>query len=899
MCQHSFLRDLPRRCRMQTDKSSKDGREAPRFCQNAPEVTIIVPTLNEAENIDLLCPHILSGVVGLDAEILFVDGGSTDGTQAYIECWVNKGPIRMVQSDASGGLAGDVLYAAKLAKADVVVVMDADLSHPPESIPALVRPVLDGTHDLAIGSRYVEGGATPGWAWWRRVASKAATALAWPLVSVRDPMSGFFAVRRDNLLKLGRRATGFKIAMEILARSDDSLRVAEVPIVFQDRLHGRSKFGLNEVGSYVKQVFSLAGGAVSIGNGLRFGVVGLGGLVLDLLIFNVLMLTGCALLWSHVSSFMAATVFNYLLNSRWAFAQTAWVGKEPESRRYLRFMVVCLLGLFLRGAMLTTLVEAAQWAPQFAILIAITAASFVNFIGMAFFVFPPAVARTTPTIRWRVVAIYIVAYMFVLRVAYAALMDLIPEEAYYWMYAQHLDISYLDHPPMVAWLIALGTFIFGNHEIGVRLPACLCWIVAAFFMFRLARNLFDKTSGLLVVMLLAVLPIYFAAGLVMTPDAPLYACWAGSLYFLERALLAGKRKGWIGLGVCAGLGLLSKYTIALLGPATLGFLLLDRRSRRWLTRPQPYLAVLIAVVIFSPVIIWNASHDWASFAFQGPRRWSGSGEFSLHLLLGSALLLLTPVGLVGIFHSLFTKRPNNTDVTQQFSSASSRHLFSLVFTLVPLSVFVVFSLRHAPKLNWTGPVWLAGIPLLGWGIVSHRGEVVGRFTHWGQRLWTPAIVVTVLIIGAMLYYVVLGLPGMPPQRRMNALPVAWEELAEKVGEIERRIEMETAQEPVMVGMDKYFTSSQIAFYDWDNDGPDETAGRNLFGQSSLMWSFWRHQATVVGKNVLILSFERKDLVTPSLSARFARLGQMGMESIEKGGRVVAYLYWRVGYDYLG
>jgi dolichol-phosphate mannosyltransferase len=140
------------------------------------------------------------------------------------------------------------------------------------------------------------------------------------------------------------------------------------------------------------------------------------------------------------------------------------------------------------------------------------------------------------------------------------------------------------------------------------------WLIAAFFQFQFARNLFGKTAAFLAVLLFSVLPFFFAMGLLMMPDVPLTATWAGGLYFLERATLAKRREAWLGLGLCMGLGMLSKYTIALLGPATLIFLLLDPRSRRWLWSPWPYVAALIALLLFSPVITWNAAHDWASFA---------------------------------------------------------------------------------------------------------------------------------------------------------------------------------------------------------------------------------------------------------------------------------------------
>lgn len=865
----------------------------------SPQCAILIPTLNEAENIDSLLGRILTIVEAndIDAEILVVDGGSVDGTPSLVCKWSAGHPVRLVASDARRGLAGDILRGAEAASAEIVVVMDADLSHPPEAIPSLVRPLIVGTHDMAIGSRYVEGGQTPGWPWARRLTSKAATALAWPLVSVRDPMSGFFAMRREQMLDLGREATGFKIALEVLVRGDDMLRVREVPIVFHDRERGQSKLGLNETLTCLKQMFMLAGGAVSVGHTFRFALVGVLGMIVDLLIFNLFLSIDVDFVPSHLASFAAATLFNYSFNARWVFAGTARIGGQVGLWRYTRFLVVCLLALFLRGAVLSALVEAAHWPPQAAILAAIAAAAAVNFVGSAFFVFPQAIARVTPTIRWRVFAMCVVGYVILLRLTFAGVIDLIPEEAYYWVYAQHLDIGYLDHPPMVSWLIWLGTWLFGKSEIGVRLPALACWIITAAFMFRLSMNLYGKTAAFCTLMLVAALPIYFGVGLLMTPDAPLYAAWAGCLYFFERALLAENRRAWWGVGVCLGLGMLSKYTIALMGPAALSFALIDRRSRRWFTRPEPYLAVATAMLFFSPVILWNVTHEWTSFTFQGARRWSGESEFSLHVLVGSAMMLLTPIGLVGVIVSLLPRwGAERSLLSGDERPRDSRKLFTLVFTLTPLLVFLLHSLQNDPKLNWTGPVWLAAIPLLALNMTPKRGRAAPWRAPFGQSLWRPTLVTMLLIYGGGMYYILLGLPGVSPKARMS-LPIAWEEMACAIEEIDTQLKTEDGEEPIIVGMDKYFISSQHAFYDPKHDGLEETSGRHLFGENSLMWAYWKPMAAAFGKDVVLIAFNHKNLLSAAIDGSFARISGIATQPVEKKGRVVGYFYYRIGYGY--
>ncbi len=223
--------------------------------QGVPRFSVIVPTLNEAENIDDLLAAILAQAGAGLHEILLVDDGSTDGTREKMGAWSERDPaIRLISRETPDGLAGAVVEGARQAQAEVVVVMDADLSHPPEKIGALVEPVLAGTQDMMIGSRYTAGGSTPGWPLLRRASSRAASLLAWPLTDVRDCLSGFFAVRREKLLELGADVAGFKVGLEIILRGAPLLRVGEIPIAFRDRTKGRSKMDGRVIFTYLEQI---------------------------------------------------------------------------------------------------------------------------------------------------------------------------------------------------------------------------------------------------------------------------------------------------------------------------------------------------------------------------------------------------------------------------------------------------------------------------------------------------------------------------------------------------------------------------------------------------------------------------------------------------------------------
>jgi dolichol-phosphate mannosyltransferase len=868
-----------------------------------PLVSVVVPTLNEADNIDPLLTRLFAALLGrsFDAEVVVVDDGSQDGTRDRVRAWEQDHPVRLLERDKAGGLSGAVLAGAEAARGGVVVVIDADLSHPPEKVPSLVEPILCDGADMVVGSRYVRGGSTPGWPRMRRLMSRTASWLAWPIVDIRDPMSGFFAVRRADMLDRGMDADGFKIGLELLAGGTESMRVAEVPIEFKDRTHGESKLGAGVVVSYLKRLRALAGGSVSKRSALLFTVVGTLGMVFDVLMFMALIVAGVGLIPAHILSFVLATVFNYAFNARWSFADSP-AGGWP---RYARFMVVALLALMLRGAVLGTLVEVYGWPLLMSIVLAVIAAAGVNYLGSAFFVFPLKGMSARPETRWRVAAIGVVGYLFLLRFFYMGLPDLMMEEAYYWNYAQHPALGYLDHPPMVAWLIWLGTALFGDTETGVRIGAFICWCLTGMFGYLTAKDLTDKSTALRSLMLLAVMPFFFFTGLIMTPDAPLTAAWAGALYFLQRALLGEKQGAWWGVGLCVGLGMLSKYTIALLGPATVLFVLLDRRLWHWLRRPGPYLSAAVAAVVFSPVIIWNMQNGWASFAFQSVRRLEEKASFGLPLLIGSLFVLATPFGAVAAAKVLSKRQDAGHTPGYSDDPARRRMRFAVAYALAPLAVFFFFSLRHDPKLNWTGPLWLAVMPFIAGDLLPGPGEVVTSATEAGRRLWRPTIVACMLGYGAFLHYVSLGLPGVPYTQKIQL--AGWDDLAEQVEAIEEQLEARVGREPVVVGLDHYRIASLLAFYRnavyheageyEETEGVEFTTGRHLFGGGSLMYEQWFVPEFAQGAAMIIVDDDTHDMESQTVTDRFDSISPVKTIRVQSHGKFVTNFYYRIGYGY--
>ncbi|MCK6455318.1 MAG: polyprenol monophosphomannose synthase [Phycisphaerae bacterium] len=206
-------------------------------------VSIIVPTYKEADNLRLLAGRIFSALssAGLRGELIVVDDDSRDGTDTIVAELARTHDVRLIVRENERGLSSAVICGMKAARHDFFVVLDADLSHPPERIPEVLEPLRSRRADFVFGSRYVAGGTTRDWGVFRKLNSRVATWLARPLTNVCDPMAGFFAIHRRTFEAADRlNPIGYKIGLEILVKGR-CLRVVEVPIEFSDRLHGRSK----------------------------------------------------------------------------------------------------------------------------------------------------------------------------------------------------------------------------------------------------------------------------------------------------------------------------------------------------------------------------------------------------------------------------------------------------------------------------------------------------------------------------------------------------------------------------------------------------------------------------------------------------------------------------------
>jgi len=313
-------------------------------------LAIIVPTFNERENVGMLTERIAAALKNVDFEILFVDDNSRDGTADAINTLAAKFPVRVLVRKDKRGLASAVVDGIKATDSEFVIVMDADLQHPPEVLPEMFTALQ--SHELVVGSRYAKGGSPGEWKFTRKVVSFVANLLAWPLLrKIKDRVSGLFGFRRAALDVNKLSPVGWKIGLEIAVRGRYQ-SMTEVPYTFSPRAKGASKLSRKIIWQYVQQLVALYLAKFQILNFMMGGGIGF---IINITIMNALIQWPPAPMFTVKGSFLGtdyyllpfaisslvAILSNYLLNKFWTFK--GWTEKSFGGLRYLAMALATLL----------------------------------------------------------------------------------------------------------------------------------------------------------------------------------------------------------------------------------------------------------------------------------------------------------------------------------------------------------------------------------------------------------------------------------------------------------------------------------------------------------------------------------------------------------------------------
>ena len=323
-------------------------------------VSIIIPTYNERDNVAPLIKRIDRALSNYSYEIVFIDDNSSDGTAKFVTSLSSKYPVKVVSRQDKRGLASAVVDGLRHVAGQVIVVMDADLQHPPELIPELLRRIEDGA-DMAIASRYAKGGGCHGWGLTRRIISKVALVFAHLLLpstrQIRDPLAGFFTFRRQVVARARLRPIGYKILLEILVEGEFQ-DVAEVPYSFNIRSGGKSKLNARQQIDYLKHVYSLMKRKGEMVRFLKFCAVGISGIFVNMgLLWALTELVGFPYLVSAAFGIELSIISNFVLNDYFTFSDRRLPRVKSFLNRLLKFNLVSLAGLGVNIGVLSLLTE--------------------------------------------------------------------------------------------------------------------------------------------------------------------------------------------------------------------------------------------------------------------------------------------------------------------------------------------------------------------------------------------------------------------------------------------------------------------------------------------------------------------------------------------------------------
>jgi len=353
--------------------------------------------------------------------------------------------------------------------------------------------------------------------------------------------------------------------------------------------------------------------------------------------------------------------------------------------------------------------------------------------------------------QWLAV-VALIAGLTVMRIVYASVLDLRTDEAYYWTWSKEGALSFLDHPPMIAWFIRFGTAILGDTTLGVRFGGIVAMLVTQLLLADIVRRVTHDFRAIVFALLMPEAALYY--GLLMAkvaPDTALIPFAIAMLWSLVRLNESGDGRWWLAAGLFAGLSLLSKFTAVMLLPAVAAFMLVPDWRGRWLRSPYPWLAALIAIVVFSPVLIWNYQHDWASFRFQfvratatNPLSFRTLGEF-FALQFGLVGFVLLPVVISGVALTAWRGYRSREPVAILLSTA----------VIVPFGYFLWKSLTLRVGDTWPMFLWPAGFAATAINATMLAQE---KFPEWMVKstigwIRTAIIAGIAFVVCVFLYYV--------------------------------------------------------------------------------------------------------------------------------------------------
>ena len=422
--------------------------------------------------------------------------------------------------------------------------------------------------------------------------------------------------------------------------------------------------------------------------------------------------------------------------------------------------------------------------------------------------------------------------IYIIRLIVNQLMGLMPQDAYYYFYSEHLALSYFDHPPMVAYMLKVFSLIFGKSVAAVKLTDFIVTLFSFIGFYYLSSFFLSKNRTIRSLVLYGSTLLVTVLSINTTPDVPLLFFWTMSLIVMYKALFENKIGYWILAGILIGLSFDSKYTAVFLLFGLITFLVFSKKHRHFLFSKELFLTFVFFAITIAPIFIWNIENDWMSFKFQGSERASSISKFQIVPKfffgnLATQLMLLLPV-LFTVMLVVFFKLGKK--IKKSYKVPDDKTLFLLSFSLPIILFFFAISTFYWVKLNWIMPAYITAIVL------------VARYVSYKMLKYQLilSLIFHILLFVQIVFY--------PVNVKSDDTWFGWEELSVEVEKIS-----EQYPDSFIFSNDGYKTSAVLNFY-----LDQEVYSGNVIGAHGLQFSVVHDDLTMLqGKNAIFIDSDRR------------------------------------------
>ncbi|HAG15819.1 MAG TPA: hypothetical protein DCG69_04750 [Bacteroidales bacterium] len=466
-----------------------------------------------------------------------------------------------------------------------------------------------------------------------------------------------------------------------------------------------------------------------------------------------------------------------------------------------------------------------------------------------------------------------------IRIIILPFFGMMPQDAYYYFYSEHLSLSYFDHPPMVAYMQYVFSLVFGKTVFSVKLADFVVSLGTQLLFFYLAKKVLSPQQSTKALLLLTSTILISSISLITTPDVPLLFFWTLAILFLYKAIFEIKKWNWIWAGIAMGLAFDSKYTAVGLPAGLFLFLLVSGKYRHYLRQVWPYLAVLLMAIVSLPVLLWNLDHDFASFSFQSNQRTDAISKINVSNvvgLVGMQLFLLLPIIFVGLWWLIVRYSKRFAFKTNRISAES---LFLFSFFLPMFLGFYFLSFFIWVKLNWLMPAYISGLILL-------TPFISNKLIKWQLGI---SIFFHLLIMVEVFFY--------PVAVKSDDTWYGWENFAEQTEQIRDKY-----PDAFVFSRDGYKTASQLQFFT-----NKKVYSSNIVGERALHYDYIGDNVNdLIGKDALFIDSdkrlktdEKSDGIYPKVSKYFGSVVELEPILVKKGEKTVRKFYIYYCTDYKG